>query len=197
MTLLLHDLQIPSPLVSLKNNITVSLVCCYNLKAILTMQPIISLTHFSLTSKSSPHDGKHPNLWILDTGVTDHITFTLTLFVSYHTITLIYVLLPNDTYVITYISGSVNLSSAHIASCFIYPSFQANLIYIPKLALSNNCFEQFTSDSFHILQNITKVMVGIAKMIKGLYVIDSTHVRFKAFTCNSLLLQILLNGIVG
>ncbi|KAI5412042.1 hypothetical protein KIW84_056933 [Lathyrus oleraceus] len=102
---------------------------------------VISSTPLILTSKSSSPDGKHLNLWILDTGTTDYTTFTFTSFVSYHTITPIYVLLPNGTHVITHISSSGNISS-HLTLYYVLyiPSFHVNLVSIPKLALSNNCF---------------------------------------------------------
>lgn len=43
---------------------------------------VVSSFPLALRSKSSPNDGKNPHLWILDTGATNHITFTLTYFLS-------------------------------------------------------------------------------------------------------------------
>jgi hypothetical protein len=39
----------------------------------------ITTTHFALHSPSSTQTGKNSNLWILDTGATDHITLLLLL----------------------------------------------------------------------------------------------------------------------
>ncbi|KAI5427073.1 hypothetical protein KIW84_032487 [Lathyrus oleraceus] len=50
----------------------------------------ISSTPMALTSKSSSSDGKRLTIWILNTSATDHITITLTYFLSYHTISPIF-----------------------------------------------------------------------------------------------------------
>lgn len=103
-------------------------------------------------------------MWIFDTGANDHIIFTLTSFVSYHTITPLFVSLPNGSTLMAHISGSVhicpNLTLHHV---LYIPLFHVNLIFIPKLSPPHNYFLQFNSNTCHILQNNTKAMIGIAK----------------------------------
>lgn len=95
----------------------------------------ISSTPLSLTSKTSPSDGKPLTMRICDTRATDHITFILTSFMSYHTITPLFVLLPNGSTLMAHIYGSTHICANLTLHHVLYiPSFHINLISIPKLA---------------------------------------------------------------
>ena len=128
--------------------------------------------------------GKPSNLWILDTGATDHITFDLSFFTTYQNIIPVSVSLPNGSQVLASISGSVVISpSITIHQVLYIPCFQVNLISVTKLASTNKCHLRFTTNSCQILQNHSLETIGTAKLQRGLYVID-TATSFSS--CNSI-----------
>ena len=86
--------------------------------------------------------------WILDSGVTDHVSSSLTNFHSYHQISPIMVKLPNGHHVHATHSGTVHLSASITLTDVLYiPSFTFNLISISKLVSSANCKLIFSSTS--------------------------------------------------
>lgn len=126
-------------------------------------------------SHASNVNGKKPNLWILDTGATDHFSFNFSSFVEYKNIVPIPVSLPDGSQVVASVSGTVAISPSLTLHNVLYiPSFHVNLISIAKLVDRNNCFMQFNANTCHILQNHSKEMIGIANLGKGLYILDST-----------------------
>ncbi|KAI5415180.1 hypothetical protein KIW84_040580 [Lathyrus oleraceus] len=126
-------------------------------------------------SHASNVNGKNPNLWILDTGATDHFSFNFSSFVEYKNIVPIPVSLPDGSQVVASVSGTVAISPSLTLHNVLYiPSFHVNLISIAKLVDSNNCFVQFNANICHILQNHSKEMIGIANLNRGLYILDST-----------------------
>jgi hypothetical protein len=151
----------------------------------------VSTSSFALNSQSSTGDGKRSTLWILDTGATDHITFNLNSFSTYKNIVPIPVSLPNGSQILASISGTVTISpSIQLLNVLYIPSFHVNLISITKLVSTNTCFVNFTSHSCEILQNCTKAVIGIARLERGLYVIDIEDITGSvshtvSSTCNS------------
>ncbi|KAI5393581.1 hypothetical protein KIW84_060634 [Lathyrus oleraceus] len=106
----------------------------------------ITTSPFASTSQALPNTDKHPNLWILDTGATCHISFHLANFTSYQSIVPIFASLPNGSHLTTSVSGTIAISP----SLTLY-----NILYIPN---------------FH---NHSKQMIGTTKLHRGLYVMDS------------------------
>ncbi|KAI5432658.1 hypothetical protein KIW84_020094 [Lathyrus oleraceus] len=70
----------------------------------------ITTSPFASTSQALPNTGKHPNLWILDTGATYHISFHLANFTSYQSIVPISVSLPNGSHLTASVSGTIVIS---------------------------------------------------------------------------------------
>lgn len=70
----------------------------------------VSTSPLVLNSLSSTANGKSPSLWILDTGATDHISFNLSAFTSYHNIVPISVTLLNGSQLSASISSSIKLT---------------------------------------------------------------------------------------
>ncbi|XP_058757455.1 uncharacterized protein LOC131630718 [Vicia villosa] len=135
----------------------------------------ITTSPFVLNSHSHNEPGKNPHLWILDTGATDHIAFYLNNFLSYKTIIPIHVSLLNGSHVTASISGNIAISpTLTLHNVLHIPNFHVNLLLIAKLVHQNNCHVQFTNDSCKILQNHSLVMIGTAKLQRGLYVLDSS-----------------------
>lgn len=134
----------------------------------------VSTSPIVLNSLSSNANGKPHFLWILDTGATDHISFNLSAFNSYHNIVPISVTLPNGSQLSASISGSVKLTPSLTLHNVLYiPSFNVNLISVAKLSQSNNCSVQFNSNSCSIMQNPSMETIGIADLQNGLYVLHS------------------------
>ncbi|CAJ2666115.1 unnamed protein product [Trifolium pratense] len=132
----------------------------------------VSTSPLVFNSQSSNGNGKCSNLWILDTGATDHFTFDLSCFSTYQNIILMPISLPNGTQILASIAGTVIISHFLTLLNVLYiPSFHVNLISVSKIATTNNCVVNFTSHSCEILQNCTKAVIGIARLQRGLYVI--------------------------
>jgi len=52
---------------------------------------------------------KNENSWVLDTGATDHVNFSINNFVTFRRIEPIHISLPNGSHVIAYYEGTVVL----------------------------------------------------------------------------------------
>lgn len=155
----------------------------------------ISTSSFTLNSHSNSVKGKPTNFWIFDTGSTDHISYNKSLFINCQNIDSTYVSLPDGSQVVTSMSGTVHLSASLTLYDVLYvPSFHVNLIFVAKLVETNDCSVHINSDSFHILQNRSKEMIGITNLHKGLYILDPAnscsppsgqHSLFNSVTNNS------------
>ncbi|MCH82134.1 retrovirus-related pol polyprotein from transposon TNT 1-94 [Trifolium medium] len=135
----------------------------------------VTTSPFVLNSHSSSTSGKHSNLWILDTGATDHISFNLPSFTNCKNIVPIPVSLPNGSQIFASISGSIVISPSLTLHNVLYiPTFHVNLISVPKLASDNDCHLHFNANTCQILHNHSKEMIGTTNLQRGLYVLDST-----------------------
>lgn len=124
-----------------------------------------------MNSHSNTCLGKNPNLWILDTGATNHIEFNRNAFISCINIIPISVNLHDGSHIIASMSGSVIVSPS--LTLHNMPNFHVNLISVAKLVTNNECSVHFTADTFQIVQNASKAMIGTTRLQKGLYVLDS------------------------
>ena len=87
----------------------------------------------------------HSNSWILDTGATDHIYYSLDFFTTYTSISPIQVRLPNGSHTCASLAGSVCLFDDLVLHSVLYlPSFSFNLISVTKLTSSLRCQLTFT-----------------------------------------------------
>jgi hypothetical protein len=108
--------------------------------------PSHSINHF--TSKSQLGTGIICNVssstrlesFILDTGATDHVCFSLHFFQFIKKIKLITVKLPNGSVVQTCLAGSIYFNQNFNLSDVLYiPEFSYNLIFVPKLTHTLTC----------------------------------------------------------
>lgn len=135
-----------------------------------------------MNSLSSNVNGKFAYLWILETGIIDHISFNLPAFTNCRSIVPIYVTLPDGSQLSASISGSVNIIPSLILHNVLYiPSFNVNLISIAKLSQNSDYTVQFTTNSCSSMQNPSKKIIGIVELQNELYVLDSTEPHS---TCN-------------
>ncbi|KAI5417845.1 hypothetical protein KIW84_042459 [Lathyrus oleraceus] len=123
-----------------------------------------------MNSHSTTHNGKHANLWILDTGATNHISFDKTAFLTCTNIIQVHVNLPDGSHITASMFGNVIVSPYLTLHNVLYmPNFHVNLISIIKLVSSNNCSIHFTVDTCQIMQNLSKAMIGTTRLQRGLY----------------------------
>ena len=112
--------------------------------------------------------------WILDSGVTDHMTGMPHIFSSLqHSSSLSSITVVNGSRAIVSGIGIVIISPTITLSSVLYvPAFLFNLISIKKLIQDLHCSVVFSS-SFVIIQDLeTKATIGGAHAERGLYYLD-------------------------
>nr|KYP39800.1 hypothetical protein KK1_038865 [Cajanus cajan] len=109
----------------------------------------VNLSSVQQHSTIPTHNGKILNTkWILDTGATDQICFSLTCFTSYKFIKPIHVNLPNGNSILASISGTIHFSPfLYLTDVLYLPNFQYNLISVSKLTSVLNCTLTFSDNS--------------------------------------------------
>ena len=108
--------------------------------------------------------------WILDSGATDHVSYSLQFFTSYHAIAPIIVNLPNGHQVTAPHTVTVHFTSTFYLIDVLYvPSFTFNLISLSKLVSNAPCQIIFTADSCLIQDAKTKMKIGSVDVKSGLY----------------------------
>jgi len=139
-----------------------------------TVNSVISLPA-AYTSTSTPIIGKKSTLWVIDSGATDHITHCLQNFSSFYNIPPISMSLPNGNTIVTTIAGTVSLSNSLILHNVYYiPDFNINLISISQFLKTSNASFLFSLDTCSIVQILNQRVIGTAKKLGGLYVLDSS-----------------------
>ena len=112
------------------------------------------------------------NLWIIDTGATDHMVHSLSCLTTITSVVNASVELPNGVLVsITHI-GTVQVShSITLTNVLCVPSFQLNLISVSKFVHSLSCCLIFIVN-YCLIQAFTPWrMIGLGKLHNGLYLL--------------------------
>ncbi|CAN1852203.1 Retrovirus-related Pol polyprotein from transposon TNT 1-94 [Linum perenne] len=118
----------------------------------------------------------HDNVWILDTGASDHITCSIHNFIQYKPVHNVHVYLPNSTKVNVSHIGSVKLPIGPILhNVLLIPDFQFNLISISKLTHDLPVSLTFSSNQCELQDLITNKTIGLASELKGLYHLHNLH----------------------
>ncbi|KAG8635269.1 hypothetical protein MANES_16G017966v8 [Manihot esculenta] len=118
------------------------------------------------------------HFWLLDTGATDHICFSLSLFSSYKRIHPIHVKLPNGEQLISHFSGTISLNDDLCLTNVLYiPSFTFNLISVTKLIAALKCCLVFGNNYCLIQAMKPWRMIGTAKVEEGLYVLHQKNIN--------------------
>jgi hypothetical protein len=111
-----------------------------------------------------------PHTWIIDTGATDHMINSISLFTSITATISSKVKLPNGKFALVTHIGTVKIS-AHLilTNVLCVPSFSFNLLSVSKLVQSFKfCFIFFANYCF--IQNLTSWMtIGVGREANGLY----------------------------
>lgn len=112
------------------------------------------------------------DVWIVDTGETDHIAHPLHLFSTYHNIPPIVVTLPNGSKLLAKVAGTVQLTDKLILNGALFiPEFAFNLLSVSKLTLSGNCCLVFQQYACFIQELTHWKIVGTTKVNNGLYML--------------------------
>ena len=138
-------------------------------------------------SNSTSDFGKHSNFWIIDTGATNHITYNLSMLTDYHHIEPVTITMPNNTRVVATSAGTVHLSdNLHLHNVLFVPKFHANLLSIPQLLKTSQCYAVFDANFCFFVQNNTKRTIGTAKLRHGLYMISFPVTESASLVQNSI-----------
>jgi hypothetical protein len=118
------------------------------------------------------------NEWIIDTGATDHMVYSLSSFTSITSTIHSYIHLPNGQRVLATHTGSVQITQTLIlTNVLCVPAFSFNLISVTKLTDSIPCCVLFFS-KFCCIQDLTNwKRIGLAKRKHELYILQVTETK--------------------
>jgi hypothetical protein len=152
------------------------------------------VTHVASTSgilctASIPSDS---NRFILDTGATHHVCYSLQFFQCLKKINPIHLKLPNGSLVTTCFSGTIVFDQHFFLTDVLYfPSFSFNLIFVPQLTQNLQCTLIFDNNDCLVQEKCSKMMIGVAKMLNGLFILQSPSVTLGNLPSNCCINSIL------
>ncbi|CAL1397690.1 unnamed protein product [Linum trigynum] len=113
-------------------------------------------------------------LWILDTGASDHIVCSLSLLQNHKQISGVFITLPTGQRVEASHSGTVRcLPDLVLEEALYVPQFNFNLVSVSKLSKNKSLCLTFFSDVCLIQDMQLRRMTGSAKLSHGLYLLDN------------------------
>ena len=145
-----------------------------------------TVTHF--VSHTNNKKSLSADMWILDSGASDHITPHLHLLTNVHTSNSTLHLPNGQTSVVTHIGNVVLHTNIVLTDVLYVPSFNYNLISIPKLTNTTACNVFFTKDACYVQDHILKKTTEIGELQEGLYLFQhsaSNSAIHSTPACNS------------
>ena len=113
--------------------------------------------------------------WVLDTGATDHIIHSVTLFTKITSSISTFVQLPNGKKVIVTHIGTIQVTSTLVLeNVLCVPSFSFNLISVSKLTKSLSCCLVFLSNFCFIQDLSCWKKIGVGKLHNNLYLLQAS-----------------------
>ncbi|CAH9098362.1 unnamed protein product, partial [Cuscuta epithymum] len=134
----------------------------------------------NLSSSIDPMAGKFDtDVWIIDTGVTNHICGNLTLLSQIKHIESYSVGLPDGQMVIASKVGCVIVSDRLILEHILcVPKLNCNLISVSQLCVQLDCFVLFTHNMCVIQDRLSRKLIGMGEGRNGLfYLRDDSFAR--------------------
>ncbi|CAN1752640.1 Retrovirus-related Pol polyprotein from transposon RE1 [Linum perenne] len=124
-------------------------------------------------------------VWVVDSGATDHITYSVQCLDQYQAVSNSFVSLPNGEMVpITHIGSVVFNKDMVLRNVLVIPSFQFNLLSASKLTSQHSCRAVF-SDYDCLFQDIkTSKTIGIAEVRNGLYRLTLPRASSQISSCS-------------
>ena len=115
--------------------------------------------------------------WVLDTGATDHIVHSLTLFSKITSCVATFVQLPNSEKVIVTHIGTIQVTSTLLLeNVLCVPTFTFNLISMSKLTKSLSCCLVFLYHYCFIQDLTCWKTIGVGKLHHNLYLLQSSTI---------------------
>lgn len=107
--------------------------------------------------------------WIVDSGATDHICFSLDLFESHGKIDPVPVRTPNGNLAMAEVAENISLTDTLMLTEVVYlPMFNFDLVSISNLTKLMHYSFHFYDDTC-VIQNSSKMRIGSASLRDGLY----------------------------
>ena len=153
---------------------------CLNLKnSIFAKNPSNKTTHNEET-------------WVLDTGATDHIIHSISLFTKITSSISSFVHLPNGEKVLATRIGTIQVTTSLILEDVIcVPAFSFNLISVSKLTKSLSCCLVFLSNYCFVQDLTCWKMIGLGKLHNNLYLLQALS-NYKSISEVSTVLELVL-----
>ncbi|XP_019160869.1 PREDICTED: uncharacterized protein LOC109157415 [Ipomoea nil] len=146
---------------------------------------VVSLTP-KFDESSSIEEGKSPitlvnsfalcsSTWILDSGATNHIVYSLDFLVNYQKANGAKVNLPTGQRIAVENIGDVKLShNLRLRNALHIPTFQFNIISVSKL-IQDSSYKLIFLPGQRLIQESLGTIAGIAKEDRGLYLLETTR----------------------
>ena len=146
-----------------------------------------NLSHSVFASNVKFPKATNENLWIIDTGATDHMVYSLSCLTTVTFVVNAPVELPNGVLVSVTHIGTVQVApSMTLTNVLCVPSFQLNLISVSKLVHSLSCCLIFITN-YCLIQAFTPWrMIGLGKLHNGFYMLQTS---MDQSSCANLLAQ--------
>ena len=134
----------------------------------------IDVSHSVFSTKVVNKRAYTSDIWVIDTGATDHIVCSVNLLSSITAIAQSVVELPDGEIASVTHIGTIDLSSSFtLHNVLRVPSFTFNLLSISTITKSNPCCLVFLS-TFCFIQDLTCWrMIGVGQANDGLYLLQS------------------------
>ncbi|XP_072078038.1 uncharacterized protein [Arachis hypogaea] len=137
---------------------------------------LVHVLHFKTSVKALNISKQKCKSWVIDTGATNHVSYTLDDFQSYQQIDPIIVKLPNGSYTTSSIIGTIVFSEKlYLKNALYIPSFNFKLISVSKLTATLHCTMNFSEKLCEIQDCSSLRMIGKAEVVGGLYTLNKEH----------------------
>ena len=144
------------------------------------------LAHNVFSSRIVNRTAFSHNTWIIDTGATNHMIWSITLFTKITSSLHATIKLPNGESALVTYTGTMKLSDFLIlVNVLCVPSFSFNLKSVSKLTSFIKCCIFFLSNLCFIQDLVKWKMIGMGREKGGLYFVQSPHSDFSSFIPNN------------
>ncbi|XP_016192606.1 uncharacterized protein LOC107633500 [Arachis ipaensis] len=152
----------------------------HTLKPLLTPHPgsLAHVIHFRSSILVLNISDKKYASWVVDTGATNHVSYSLNDFQSYHEIAPILVKFSNGALAISKIAGTIFFSkNIYLVDALYIPFFNFKLISFSKAIFHLHCHVNLYDKLCKIQDINSEKMIGTAKACEGLYALNAEAVR--------------------
>ncbi|XP_057760211.1 uncharacterized protein LOC130980565 [Arachis stenosperma] len=139
---------------------------------------LVHIMHFTSNILALNVSNKKFASWVTDTGATDHVSYSLNDFHTYHEIAPILVKLPNGALAISKIAETIIFTNElYLVDALYIPSFNFKLISVSKATSHLHCHMNFDDQKCKIQDTNSEKVIGVARACGGLYKLNKKAVR--------------------